>query len=100
VLPLLLQGKPNKPIGRALGIGEGTVKVHLAAVFRVLNVRIRTEAVVAAQALAEAPVRIGTLGDWESAPLICYRSRRCGIPKAPRRRKYPLSAACSAKSRC
>ncbi|MBU1361825.1 MAG: response regulator transcription factor [Gammaproteobacteria bacterium] len=54
VLQLLSQGKPNKLIGRALGISEGTVKIHLAAIFRALNVRNRTEAVVAAQALTEA----------------------------------------------
>ena len=41
-------------IGRSLGISEGTVKIHLAAIFRALNVRNRTEAVVAAQALTEA----------------------------------------------
>lgn len=54
VLQLLSQGKPNKIIGRSLGISEGTVKIHLAAIFRALNVRNRTEAVVAAQTLAEA----------------------------------------------
>jgi DNA-binding NarL/FixJ family response regulator len=48
VLQLLSQGKPNKLIGRSLGISEGTVKIHLAAIFRALNVRNRTEAVVAA----------------------------------------------------
>ena len=51
VLQLLSQGKPNKLIGRSLGISEGTVKIHLAAIFRALNVRNRTEAVVAAQSL-------------------------------------------------
>lgn len=54
VLQLLSQGKPNKLIGRSLGISEGMVKIHLAAIFRALNVRNRTEAVVAAQALTEA----------------------------------------------
>ena len=54
VLQLLSQGKPNKLIGRSLGISEGTVKIHLAAIFRALNVRNRTEAVVAAQSLTEA----------------------------------------------
>jgi DNA-binding NarL/FixJ family response regulator len=34
VLQLLSQGKPNKLIGRSLGISEGTVKIHLAAIFR------------------------------------------------------------------
>ena len=53
VLQLLSQGKPNKLIGRALGISEGTVKIHLAAIFRALNVRNRTEAVIAAQSLTE-----------------------------------------------
>lgn len=54
VLRLLSQGKPNKLIARDLGISEGTVKIHLAAIFRALNVRNRTEAVVAAQSLTEA----------------------------------------------
>ena len=49
VLRLLGEGKSNKAIARELGITEGTVKVHLLAVFRALNVRNRTAAVVAAQ---------------------------------------------------
>lgn len=49
VLRLLGDGKSNKVIARELGITEGTVKVHLLAVFRALNVRNRTAAVVAAQ---------------------------------------------------
>lgn len=51
MLNLLSQGQPNKVIGRTLGISEGTVKIHLAAIFRVLKVRNRTEAVVAAREL-------------------------------------------------
>jgi DNA-binding NarL/FixJ family response regulator len=47
VLRLLSQGRPNKLIARHLGISEGTVKIHLAAIYRALNVRNRTEAVVA-----------------------------------------------------
>jgi two-component system, NarL family, nitrate/nitrite response regulator NarL len=49
VLRLLAQGMSNKLIARELGITEGTVKVHLLAVFRALDVRNRTAAVVAAQ---------------------------------------------------
>ena len=49
MLRLLGEGKSNKVIARELGITEGTVKVHLLAVFRALNVRNRTAAVVAAQ---------------------------------------------------
>ncbi|MFO1414102.1 MAG: response regulator transcription factor [Burkholderiales bacterium] len=49
VLRLLGRGLPNKLIARELGITEGTVKVHLLAVFRALGVRNRTAAVLAAQ---------------------------------------------------
>ena len=49
MLRLLSLGKPNKVIARDLGISEGTVKIHLAAIFRALNVRNRVEAVVASR---------------------------------------------------
>ena len=49
-LDLLARGLPNKLIARELGLSESTVKVHLLAIYRVLAVRNRTEAVVAAQA--------------------------------------------------
>ena len=47
VLELLVQGKPNKEIARTLRLGEGTVKIHMAALFRTLNVGTRTAAAVA-----------------------------------------------------
>lgn len=43
-LSLALRGVPNKLIARQLGIAEGTVKLHLAMVYRALGVRNRTEA--------------------------------------------------------
>jgi DNA-binding NarL/FixJ family response regulator len=49
VLMLLAQGKVNKVIARELGIGEGTVKIHLASIYGALNVGNRMEAVLAAQ---------------------------------------------------
>ena len=49
VVRLLARGLSNKAIARELGVSEGTVKVHLLAVFRVLDVRNRTAAVIAAQ---------------------------------------------------
>jgi len=49
VLRCLMQGQPNKQIARELGIGEGTVKLHIAAVLRALHARNRTEAVVRAR---------------------------------------------------
>lgn len=48
VLVCLMKGQPNKQIARTLGIGEGTVKVHLASVFRALGAQNRTEAVLIA----------------------------------------------------
>ncbi len=48
VLRKAVQGKANKVIARELGISEGTVKAHLAAAFRALGVKNRTEAVYAA----------------------------------------------------
>ena len=47
VLGLLLQGKPNKLIARELGLSVETVKDHVAAVLRALNVSSRTQAVLA-----------------------------------------------------
>jgi DNA-binding NarL/FixJ family response regulator len=44
VLRLLAQGLANKQIGRALGISERTVKVHVGNVFRRLGVADRTSA--------------------------------------------------------
>jgi DNA-binding NarL/FixJ family response regulator len=46
VLRLLIQGRSNKLIGRELALSESTVKTHLAAVFRKLEVNSRTQAVV------------------------------------------------------
>ena len=55
VLRLLGRGQANKEIARALDISEGTVKIHLAAIFRLLDVRNRTEAVLKASALDLEP---------------------------------------------
>jgi DNA-binding NarL/FixJ family response regulator len=55
VLRLLAEGKPNKVIADELNLSEGTVKIHLNAIFRTLNVRNRTEAVLAAQRLSIWP---------------------------------------------
>ena len=45
VLRLLLQGKPNKLICRDLRLSEGTVKVHVSAILKALNVRSRAQAI-------------------------------------------------------
>jgi DNA-binding NarL/FixJ family response regulator len=51
VLNLLVAGKPNKAICRELNMAEGTVKTHIAAVFKALNVTSRVQAVIAVSKL-------------------------------------------------
>ena len=46
VLALLIKGKSNKEIGRALDLAEQTVKTHISGVLRALNVTTRAEAIV------------------------------------------------------
>ncbi|KMO32238.1 chemotaxis protein CheY [Methylobacterium variabile] len=53
VLALLVEGRSNKEIARRLQLGEGTVKVHMAALLRSLGVQNRAAAaVVGARLLA------------------------------------------------
>jgi len=52
VLRLLAAGLSNKQICRDLELSEGTLKVHIAAIYRALNVNNRTEAANAAHRLA------------------------------------------------
>ena len=54
VLALLVQGTPSKLICRTLHLAEGTVKAHLAAIYRSLNVANRTQAVHVASRLGVA----------------------------------------------
>jgi DNA-binding NarL/FixJ family response regulator len=55
VARLLVQGCANKAIAGMLSMSEGTVKVHLAAIFRTLGVTNRTEAVLEIQRLMQQP---------------------------------------------
>jgi DNA-binding NarL/FixJ family response regulator len=50
VLTALCAGKPNKQIAHELGLSEGTVKIHMTAVFKSFGVRNRTQAVIVARA--------------------------------------------------
>jgi len=54
VARLLAQGCANKAIAGMLTMSEGTVKVHIAAIFRAFGVTNRTEAVLAIQRLPHA----------------------------------------------
>ena len=51
VLALIMQGKSNKAICRVLDLSEPTVKSHVSAILRALNVSNRTEIVVTVTAL-------------------------------------------------
>jgi DNA-binding NarL/FixJ family response regulator len=46
VLRLLAQGKHNPEVAQELGIGNGTVKIHVHHIISKLDVSDRTEAVV------------------------------------------------------
>ena len=65
VLTLLVQGKSNKEIARSLNLGEGTIKVHMAALFRVFGVNSRAAVAVA-----------GSQTSGEVIPLNSGRSAR------------------------
>ena len=54
VLRLLVEGRSNKDIARILGLGEGTVKTHVAALLRVLKVQNRSAAAVTGQRILSA----------------------------------------------
>lgn len=59
VLALLVEGRSNKWIGRVLDLAEPTVKHHVSAIFRALNVTNRTEA---AMAVADGRITLPGLG--------------------------------------
>lgn len=55
VLALMMRGKSNKVICRALDLAEPTVKNHVTAILKALKATNRTEAVIAAGALGFQP---------------------------------------------
>ena len=49
MLDLIAEGKSNKQIAYEIGVSEATVKLHINALLRSLNVTNRTQAVITAQ---------------------------------------------------
>lgn len=47
VLALMVKGQSNREIAELLGLSEGTVKIHITAIFKALGVSSRTQALVA-----------------------------------------------------
>jgi DNA-binding NarL/FixJ family response regulator len=56
VFQLLSEGCATKTIARRLGLAVGTVKVHLAAIYRVLGAHSRIEALAKARGGIALPV--------------------------------------------
>jgi len=66
ILELLAQGMPNKLIARKLGLAPSTVKNQLTTVFGALGVSNRTQAAMAARALAVRKSKSGSDSDLAS----------------------------------
>jgi DNA-binding CsgD family transcriptional regulator len=55
IFDLIVVGQSNKEIARYLGLGEGTVKIHVAKLFRKLGVRHRSAVALAGAKLGLRP---------------------------------------------
>jgi DNA-binding CsgD family transcriptional regulator len=78
VLSLIVEGRSNKEIARALNLAEGTVKIHVAALFSKLGVHRRAAVAIAgAQFLSRAapqPLK-SERRTFSSRPRLAARSR-------------------------
>ena len=52
VFELIVRGLSNKEIARTLNLAEGTVKIHVAALFRKLGVQRRSAVAIAGGAIS------------------------------------------------
>ena len=60
VLDLMAKGYSNREIARTLDLAEGTVKLHVTALLKALNVSNRTQAVIKATAIGLTATSTGT----------------------------------------
>lgn len=87
VLALMMRGKSNKAICRVLDLAEPTVKNHVTAILKALEVTNRTEAVFAVSALGWELPRVPRRQagrEVRSRRLVDHRPRRS--PSGPARR--------------
>ena len=64
ILSMAADGLPNKEIAARLSIAEGTVKAHMHAIFKVLGVSNRTQAVIRYGAAGNASPKHAPHGEW------------------------------------
>ena len=64
VLAVMMQGKSNKAICRALNLAEPTVKNHVTAILKALNASNRTEAVIKATRVSVTRALVQLYGRW------------------------------------
>lgn len=83
ILKYLADGLSNKEIAAAADLGEGTVKVHVAAIFQRLRVKTRMEAVLIADQLGLTDARdndIAVASEIRGAVDACTAPQRCSEP--------------------
>jgi DNA-binding CsgD family transcriptional regulator len=87
VLDLIVQGRSNKEIACTLKIAEGTVKIHVAALFSKLGINRRSAAAVAGACLIVEASKRSQSAEWPSASSVVqvWVTRRAS-PRAGRRR--------------
>ena len=66
ILAMAADGLPNKEIAARLTIAEGTVKAHMHAIFKVLDVSNRTQAVIKYGALNQPLTHAGDLAPQQA----------------------------------
>lgn len=67
ILAMAADGLPNKEIAARLDIAEGTVKAHMHAIFKVLGVSNRTQAVIRYSSLKQGSARKHAPQDYAHA---------------------------------
>ncbi|MFC4347254.1 LuxR C-terminal-related transcriptional regulator [Kordiimonas lipolytica] len=70
ILAMAADGLPNKEIAARLDIAEGTVKAHMHAIFKVLGVSNRTQAVIRYGAVGRGPAQ--SSGTSQNSPSWAY----------------------------